>query len=242
MFDSAGDAIFVVDATARMLAVNQLACERFGYTHAELMSMTVGQVDSSAEAPYAADRMARLMEHGYLAFETVHQRKDGSLIPTDVNARRIIWDGQPAIMSICRDITDRKRTEESLKLSEQKYRNIFENVIEDIFQTTPEGRFLTVNPVLASIFGYSSPEEIIEAVTDISRKLYANPDDRNEFLRILQERGSVTGFEVHLKRKDGSTFWASINARAVKDETGDTPYSVEGTIEDITPASLPKKN
>jgi PAS domain S-box-containing protein len=127
LFDGAGDAIFVVDAEARMLAVNTLACERLGYTHEELMSMTVDQLDSPSEAPRAPDRMALLIEHGRLAFETMHKRKDGSLIPTDVIARRITWGGQPAIMSICRDITDRKQAGEALKESESRLATIFEN-------------------------------------------------------------------------------------------------------------------
>jgi PAS domain S-box-containing protein len=122
LFDSAGDAIFIHDTEARMLAVNQLACKQLGYTHEELMSMTVDQVDSPEEAPHASDRIARLMEHGHLTFETAHQRKDGSPIPTDVSAQRITWDGQPAMMSICRDITFRKQAEEDLKATAEKLR------------------------------------------------------------------------------------------------------------------------
>jgi len=112
LFDSAGDAIFIHDAEARILAVNPMACEWLDYTYTELMSMTVNQVDSAEETLSAENRIARVMEQGYLTFETVHRRKDGSLIPTDVNARRIVWEGQPAIMSICRDITERKHREE----------------------------------------------------------------------------------------------------------------------------------
>jgi PAS domain S-box-containing protein len=123
LFDSAGDAIFVIDAKGCMLAVNQLSCGRLGYTHAELMSMTIDQVDSLAEATNVPDRMARLMELGHLAFETMHQRKDGSLISTDVIARRITWDGQPAIMSICRDITERKNAEKQLQKTLESLRN-----------------------------------------------------------------------------------------------------------------------
>jgi PAS domain S-box-containing protein len=114
LFESAGDGIIIHDAGARILAANPLACERLGYSHAELMSMTINQVDSPAEAAYAQDRIAQLMEQGYLAFETVHQRKDGSFIPIDVIARRITWDGRTAVMSICRDITKRKKTEDKL--------------------------------------------------------------------------------------------------------------------------------
>jgi len=130
-----------------------------------------------------------------------------------------------------------KRTEEALRESEIKYRNIFENVIEGIFQVTPEGRFRIVNPALAHLYRYSSPEEMIETITDIGRQLYVNPEERLEFLRILHEKGSVTGFEVQLKRKDGSTFWASVNVRCVYDENGNILYH-EGTSEDITERKL----
>ncbi|MDD3845669.1 MAG: LytS/YhcK type 5TM receptor domain-containing protein [Syntrophorhabdaceae bacterium] len=122
LFDSAGDAIFIHDTRARILAVNPLACEQLGYTYEELMSMTVDQVDSPGEASHAPDRIARLMDQGHLTFETVHQRKDGSLIQIDVSAQRITWDGQPAMMSICRDITSRKLAEEELKRTMEKLR------------------------------------------------------------------------------------------------------------------------
>jgi PAS domain S-box-containing protein len=140
LFDSAGDAIFVHDMMeARTLAVNTTACEQLGYTHAELMSMTINQVDSPAEALFAPDRMARLTERGHLVFETVHQRKDGSLIPTDVNSQRIIWDDQPAIMSICRDITDRKLAEEELKQTMEKLRKSLVGTIQ-VLSSTAETR------------------------------------------------------------------------------------------------------
>ena len=111
LFDSAGDAIFIYDSDAGVLAVNPLACERFGYTRDELLSMTVKQIDSPEESLHESERIAELIAQGHLSFQTVHQRKDGSLIPTEVNARRINWNGQPAVMSICRDITEWKRAE-----------------------------------------------------------------------------------------------------------------------------------
>ena len=111
LFDSAGDAIFIHDEEARMLEVNQRAAEQYGYTIEELMALTIDQVDTPEESQYAPQRIARLMQHGHLTFETVHQRKDGSPLPTEVNARRINWHGKPAMMSICRDITERKRLE-----------------------------------------------------------------------------------------------------------------------------------
>jgi len=114
LFNGAADSIFVHDLKGQMLAVNPFACERLGYTHAELMAMTVDHVDSPAEAPHAPERIAHLMERGTLSFETVHQAKDGSLVPTEVNSRRIMWDGQPAMLSMCRDLTERKILEAKL--------------------------------------------------------------------------------------------------------------------------------
>ncbi|MCX6276764.1 MAG: PAS domain S-box protein [Bacteroidetes bacterium] len=116
LFDGASDAIFIHDAESPvMLAVNMQACDRLGYTNAELMAMPTSGVDTAEQSQYMPERVARLMEQGHLVFETVHQRKNGSVVPTEVSARRIIWDGKPVIMSICRDITERKQAEQALK-------------------------------------------------------------------------------------------------------------------------------
>jgi len=116
LFDSAGDSIFVINTEKRILAVNPLACERLGYTEAELISMTFDQVHTQAEAlRVPPDRLTRLMEQGHLAFETVQQGRNGLLIPTDVVARRITWNGQLAMMCVCRDISERRRMEEKIR-------------------------------------------------------------------------------------------------------------------------------
>ena len=111
LFASAGAAIFIHDEAGRMLAVNPVACERLGYTEGELMALTPQQVDSPAESPHIAKRLAQVIDSGQIKFETVHQHKDGSPVPTEVVARRITWEGRPAVMSICRDITARKQAE-----------------------------------------------------------------------------------------------------------------------------------
>ena len=111
LFDRAGDAIFIHNA-AEMLAVNPMACERLGYTQAELMALATGAVDAPDQVQHVPERIARLMEQGSLTFETVHQRKDSSLVPTELRSSRITWDDQPAILSICRDLTERNQAEE----------------------------------------------------------------------------------------------------------------------------------
>jgi PAS domain S-box-containing protein len=135
------------------------------------------------------------------------------------------------------DITERKQAEEALREAEQKYRAIFENAIEGIFQTTPDGRYISVNPALARMYGYDSPEELIASVTDISRTIYVDPNRRNEFKRLIEVQGLVELFEYEVYRKDGSKIWLCENARAVRDATGATLY-YEGTVEDVTERKL----
>lgn len=108
VFDNANDAIFICNERTEILAANPLAAERLGYSHSELVSMKINQVDAPDENQYIPERVAHVMKDGQLMFETNHLCKDGSIIPVEVNARRIVWDGQPAVMSFCRDITERK--------------------------------------------------------------------------------------------------------------------------------------
>jgi PAS domain S-box-containing protein len=121
---------------------------------------------------------------------------------------------------------------QKLGLAEEKYRSIFENAVEGIFQSTPDGRYITANPALARIYGYSCPEEVM-AFTDIERQVYVEPHRRAEFIRLIEEYGSVSEFESQVYRKDGSIVWISEKAYAVRDSEGKLLY-YEGLIEDIT--------
>jgi len=118
--------------------------------------------------------------------------------------------------------------------AEEKYRSIFENAVEGIFQTTVDGRFLTANPALARMFGYESPEELLAAISDVEDQLYVDPERRAEFGQLTRGEGFVYGFEMQMYRKDGSVMWASANARAIRDDA-DEVVGYEGFVEDITP-------
>ena len=115
LFENAGDMIFIHDEEGQTLDANPMAVKLFGYTRLELMSMTLHQIESPEASLPTADRIARLLKEGHLTFETVLQCKDGSLVPTEVNTRRIVWDGEPTFLGICRDITKRKEAEEKLR-------------------------------------------------------------------------------------------------------------------------------
>jgi PAS domain S-box-containing protein len=122
---------------------------------------------------------------------------------------------------------------EATQQAEEKYRSIFENSTDGIFQTTLKGEFLSANPRLAQIFGYDSPAELMKVVTDISRQIYVNPERRAEFMMMMQRYGSVSQFDSQAYRADGSIIWISENARSALDPTGKFLY-YEGTVEDIT--------
>ena len=117
--------------------------------------------------------------------------------------------------------------------AEEKYRNIFENAVEGIFQSTIEGRFISVSPSMAKIYGYDSPQELIAEVSDIGSQCYAQPEDRDEFTRRICQDGLVQRFEAKMVRRDKSRFWVSISARLVSDEQGRPTY-YEGFCIDIT--------
>ena len=141
--------------------------------------------------------------------------------------------GELLFIGVGRDITAQRQIEDELKESEEKYRSIFENAIEGIFQTTPEGQFLSANSALTEIFGYDSPEELKSSIADIGNQLYVDQGKRLEHLRILNEKGSVKNYETEMYRKDGSIFWVSVNTRVVGDQAG-KPLWYEGFIVDIT--------
>ena len=131
------------------------------------------------------------------------------------------------------DTSEKKTVAEALRVSEEKYRRIFEHSIEGIFQSTPDGRFIAVNPAYARMFGYGSPEEMISEVTDIASQLYANPADSEEVKQRFEDPVPLTNYEVEWLRKDGTHFRVAINARSVRDESDRILY-YEGMTEDIT--------
>lgn len=150
--------------------------------------------------------------------------EDGSLLLTFCN--RIYFQLEEE-----RQQKQREKIQHALRESEAKYRGLFESVLEGVYQSTPGGRLLTVNPGLVSMLGYDSVEELLQV--DISRDLYINPEDRKLLLRKLEEDGEIRNFELLLKRKTGQPVIALNNSRAIRDESG-TVTAFEGTLTDIT--------
>ncbi|PSN18800.1 hypothetical protein C7271_10615 [filamentous cyanobacterium CCP5] len=155
---------------------------------------------------------------------------DGEAVDQEV---RVVSIGADEVLVMVRDISDRKRAEEALRITEENYRSIFENALEGIFQSSPDGYFINVNPALARIYGYDSPEEMLQSVTNIGEQLYVDSDRRAEFRRLIETQGTVKDFEYRCYCKDGSIIWTQIDARVVTDSTGKVLY-YEGIVQDIT--------
>jgi PAS domain S-box-containing protein len=126
-----------------------------------------------------------------------------------------------------------EQVHEDLKSSERKYRSIYENAIEGIFQVTFDGRILDASPSLATILGYESTQELIETVTDTAQQLYLNAKDRDVLKHALEKEGQIVGFETQLKKKNGEIIWVMISAKAIYDEDGNIEY-IQGFNIDIT--------
>src|SRR4028118_752342 len=135
------------------------------------------------------------------------------------------------------EITERNQASEALRLAEEKYRSIFENAIGGIFQATPDGRYLSANPALARLYGYSSSDELIAKLTELNHQIYVDPNWRAEFTSVMHKYGAVFNFESEVYRQDGKKIWISENTRAVRDANGVLLY-YEGSIEDITERKL----
>jgi PAS domain S-box-containing protein len=131
------------------------------------------------------------------------------------------------------EIAERISIENRLRDSEEKFRDIFENSVEGIFKTTPEGRPISINPALARILGFSSPGEMMFHINNLSAQVYVDRSERDNLIKILERDGQVSGFEAKFIRQDDAIIWASISSRAVKDSHGKLVH-IQGSVEDIT--------
>ncbi|WP_404378587.1 EAL domain-containing protein [Caenispirillum salinarum] len=136
-------------------------------------------------------------------------------------------------LALLRDVTTQADTDRALREAERRYRGIFENAVEGIYQSTARGDYVDVNPALARIYGYADAETLKRELTDIAGQLYVDPAARQHFKDVMERHGVVTEFEAQIRRKDGRVIWITENARCVRDEAGRLLY-YEGTVEDIT--------
>jgi PAS domain S-box-containing protein/putative nucleotidyltransferase with HDIG domain len=212
----------------RWIYANRAAELMCGYSQEELRKMNFWDIvhpDHKALTIERGQRRQRGEEvPGRYEFKIL--TKDGKEKWVDFSGASTMLKGKPAAIINVIDITDRK-------LAEEKYRNIFENAQEGIYQSTPDGKFILANHSMARILGYDSPEELISSVKDISRQVYVNSDDRINFIEIMSHQNVTNNNEVRFYKKDGSIIWVSRTMHSVINEKGQILY-YEGIVEDIT--------
>ena len=167
----------------------------------------------------------------------------GTLCVLDHCPRQLTAQQLDALAAIARQVSaqlELRRTVTTLthviaiqQRTEAEYRDLFENAVEGLYRTTLTGRYLKANPMLASIYGYQSPDELIASLTEIHHQLYVHPEQREVFVQLIKSHGKVSGFESQIYRKTGERIWISENARLVYDAAGQ-PIGYEGSVTDIS--------
>jgi two-component system, cell cycle sensor histidine kinase and response regulator CckA len=222
--------------TLFFLEVNAAAVAHYGYSRDEFLGMRLTDIRPQEDVPRLLEEISRVSVGFQRSGDWSHLLKDGRLIDVEIVSHTLVFGGHEAELVVVRDITKQKQAERALKQAERKYRLIFEEAIIGIYQSTPDGNLLSVNPALARMYGYDSPEELISSITDIQHQLYVDPNRREEFKRLLEADGLVQHFEVQVYRKDGRKIWLSTNSHVVRE--GNTIVRYEGTFEDITDRKL----
>lgn len=233
LFDGMMDGIYRSTPAGKFVEVNPALVKMFGYASRE----EILAAEIKKELYFAPEeRGSHILDTGQQEIEVYRmRRKDGSEIWVEDHGY-YVHDTQGKIIyheGMLRDVTERKSAEEALRIAEAKFRSIFENATVCIYQSSPPGRFLNVNPFMARIFGYDSPEDMINGIISIETQFFLAPASRHEFLQLVHEHGQVHGFTSQVRRKDGEQMWIQIDARAVYDSTGQIQL-YEGFIIDIT--------
>ncbi|MBN2621275.1 PAS domain S-box protein [candidate division WOR-3 bacterium] len=224
IFDCANDAIFIHDMDGKFLEVNKTACDRLGYSKEELLAMGHTDIHSADFKQFLPQRIKELEQEGQMFFETAHLSKNGTETSVELSSRIIQFAGKPAILSVARDITERKRMQQSLLESERKYRSLVDNALVGIYKSSLDGKILYANDALAAMFEFDSPSDMVRHGI---LTLYKNEGDRARFLDVIQQSGLVKYFELGLQTKHHRPLHVMVSAHIEGD-------IVSGMIMDIT--------
>ncbi len=237
LLENVTDALFVHDLEGNILEVNQRACQNLGYSHDQLLAITIFDIEVGKTPDQLKSAWQQMKPGAPLTIDGINRHKDGSTFPIEARVGVFELDGELSVIGLVRDVSARFAAEEALKNTEEKYRSIFENAVEGIYQSTHDGEYLSANPALAQIFGYDSADELMFSIDDIAKEIYVDPHRRQDFVELMDTYGTISGFDSQVYCKDGSIIWTSENARAVKDSQSRLLY-YEGLVENITSRKL----
>ncbi|MEA5420192.1 PAS domain S-box protein [Spirulina sp. CCNP1310] len=218
-----------IGADLRYMGVNRQLARTFNREPEEFVGQDIGFLQASSDFnTFVKEFFASPAQDDFREVEAIVKGEPRNYLIASQK-----YDDGKAAFAVGVDVTERQQALKALQRAEEKYRMIFENAVEGIFQTTPEGRYLSANPALARIYGYNSPEDLVNQLTNVEADLYVDPKQRQVFVEALTRDGKIVGFEAQIRRRDRAIRWISENARAVYDDDGTILY-YEGTVEDIT--------
>jgi len=242
IIDYLPDATLVIDNQGKVIAWNKAIEQMTGIPAAEML----GKDDYEYALPFYGERRPILIdlvlkpqkefEARYVSTSPGDSILEGEAYMPALRGGEVYLSGKAGVLAdskgntvgaieSIRDITDRRKAEE-------KYLAIFDNAVEGIFQTTPEGRILTANPAMVKLAGYDSVEDLLSNITNIIQ-IYADPADRQSFRRAIEDNGFVSNYEVLCVRKNGQKIWISVNAQVIRNKEGKIDH-YDGFFKDIT--------
>lgn len=206
LINGMNDTVWVIDYAAGFLDVNDAAVRTLGYTHAELLAMKVWDLDNTISAEQIQQLIARLIEDKIQIFETCHKTRDGRVIPVEVSSTLIPYQGQTAIMSIARDITERKTAAEKLLLAERRYRALIENAPDGIVLIDATGKLTYASPSAQRIMGYGDAD-----LLGLEPAVLTHPDDQamviGTLLALMQHPADVPTIQYRFRHNNGEWRW-----------------------------------
>jgi PAS domain S-box-containing protein len=232
MVETASEGIWIRNANGVITFANARMAEMLGTDVAQITGRKADDFFFPADVSVERIRWETMSTGFKEQFDRRLRRADGSELWV-LTCRNPMFGGageKPSALSMMSDITERKRAEQALRQSEERFRGLFESVPEGVYQTTPDGRILAANPMLLKMVGYTNEADLGNLRT---QEFYADPAVRKRLLELLERDGSFQNVEYELRARDGRIFPVLGHARTVRDQSGAVSY-YEGTLIDIT--------
>jgi PAS domain S-box-containing protein len=219
IFNSTNDLIHIIDVHGRIIEINDVGCSWLGYTKQEMLQKNVVEIDTKESAEKTPDRIKEVTEKGFALFETDWLTKDGQMIPIEINARKINYSGKTAILSVARNISERRRNNEILLENEIKFSMMADFTYDWEYWISPDGHIIYCSPSCEMISGHSS-REITDDPSLLTKMVH--PDDRTRFTNHFLVEGKTEPLEIDFRiiTKKGEIRWISHICQAVSDKIG----------------------
>jgi PAS domain S-box-containing protein len=231
LLKTTSEGCWLINPELKTIEVNAALCKMLGYTQDEMLGKTPFDFVDDENRKIFIDQTSKISATRHRSYEITLKKKNGEDLPTYFNATTISNEPEEVLgaFAFVTDITGKKRTEEALRKSEEKYRNIFKNIQDVYYEVTLDGVILEISPSIEHVSLYKRKEIIGKSLSDI----YVDPKNRDHFLNELMKNEKVTDYEALLIDKDRSQVHCSVMARLLRDKQGH-PVKIIGSLRDIT--------